>query len=320
MAAIKGITTADLELQAGLPRAATWWGKSYNVAATAATHTGAYGNYFYRGSALAYTLNDDATATASTNRGCLIRIPLAANQTQPLRFAGVNVLNPNSPDKLTTAVGAGTRIGFAREGLFAFWPTEVSVAGAATLATPDDTWIGRRVFFHSDQDVGLVPPDTDYPISAGRVVAYAGYGSDGYLGAHTHIPAGMVLVDIGQGVNWNANWYCPFSFACQHDSTDLIGDHTSSGHTFKSYTYLREMVFVYTTATNGSMLWNVGHYRGTTLTTIALGEAHTVAIAVPKAVKANVFYRPGDKFMFWAATSSDSTGVGRAFLRCLDCD
>lgn len=114
---------------------------------------------YYRGAAVALMI-ENATAA---NVG---RLSTTVNGTVMANFIGVLPRNQGS-----STGSADAKIALKRDGAVVF--NAVSTVGvAATPATGASSWIGKTVWFHSDNEVSLTPIG-QYPMCAGRVIATA---------------------------------------------------------------------------------------------------------------------------------------------------
>lgn len=144
---------------------------SFQVMGSAAAVT------YFRGSAVGY-LNGTATPGLPTKQ---------FDGTVPVALMGVVKREISTT---ATSSGASLMIPVKRDGAVSF--QFVDAAGAPAVPTTAD--LGHYVFFRSDWEVSLIPPNAQFPVFAGRIIGIPGMTGCTGLGAND------VLVEIDGAV------------------------------------------------------------------------------------------------------------------------
>src|SRR5690606_16556126 len=98
--------------------------------------------------------------------------------TQDVLFVGVMKRNITVPASSDPEFARKRQLPLKRDGAVSF--NAVTTAGNA--ATPDATWLWKRVWFVSDNEVSLTPT-TGNPVCAGRVIGISGMLGFGEVGS-----------------------------------------------------------------------------------------------------------------------------------------
>lgn len=221
---------------------------------------------WYRGAAIGIlTAGSNAGYATSTFDG-----------TVPVIFAGVSkqkIVVPTSASVSASEFSRRRQIPLKRDGAVSF----NAVTTAGNSATPDATWLWKRVWFVSDNEVSLTPT-SGWPIYAGRVI-----GINGMLGCGS-IGSTEVLVAIADAVNQPVpEW----SYAAVAASTALSASSTETAfdknftipaNTLRAGDVLRVFCQGICTATNSTDTFQHKLYiGGITGTAIFTGTATDVA-------------------------------------------
>lgn len=154
---------------------------------------------WYRGAAVGVTLDSATAANIGYATGTL-------DGTIPAIFAGVMKRKIVVPASTDAAYATKRQLPLKRDGAVVF--NAVTTAGNA--ATPDASWLWKKVFFVTDNEVSLTPPSQAYPLYAGRVIGINGGLGMGLVGSTE------VLVSIAEAVD---NTPCPWSYLVVNAST-----------------------------------------------------------------------------------------------------